>query len=229
MSILKGEGTHTILYGTADIHNGLRSNRGYLARPDHAGAYSTLLISHDWAGITSSLKALARTLARNGFAVLIPDFYRGQGSGAAWPADRLVADLEDARRFVSSSDTPWAGEVVVLGIGSGAPAAIEFVRDHQETRALILVSPLTTFGLEDVNVPTLGMYGKADELAEDWDDAQRRAPLVEWILYGAAGHDFLDESSENFDAAVAEDAIDRILGFLKAHAGANASGLTVGR
>ena len=38
MALLKGEGTDQILYGGADILCGLRHKRGYLARPDHAGA-----------------------------------------------------------------------------------------------------------------------------------------------------------------------------------------------
>ena len=219
MSILKGEGTHTILYGSADIHNGLRSNRGYITRPDHSGSYPTLLISHDWTGLTSSLKALARRLARHGYAVVAPDFYREHGSSAPWPADRLASDLEGAHRFLSSSDTPWVGAVAVLGFGSSAPAAVEFVLGHPEVRALVLVSPLATYGLGEIVVPTLAIYGKDDELAENWVQAQDQAPQVEWVLYGNVGHDLLDESSDSFDAAVAEDAVDRILVFLERNLG----------
>lgn len=226
MSILKGEGTHTILYGSADIHNGLRSNRGYLARPDHAGSYPALLISHDWSGITPSLKALARSLARHGYSVVAPDFYRGRGSGAPWPADRIAIDLESAYRFLSSSDTPWAGSVAVLGVGGGAPAAIDFVLRFPAIEGLILVSPLTTFGLGDVAIPTLGIYGKEDELAESWEQARAQAPQAEWALYGGAGHDLLDEGSESYDQAVAEDALNRIREFLDRHLSSDAPNMS---
>ncbi len=227
MSILKGEGTHTILYGSADIHNGLRANRGYLARPDHSGSHPTLLISHDWAGITSSLKATARTLARHGYAVVVPDYYRGHGNTAPWPADRLESDLEGAYRFLASSDTPWVGHVGVFGLGSGAPPAVAFVLGHPEVRALVLVSPLTTFGLGDVMVPTLGMYGKGDQPAEDWEQLRGQAPQVEWVLYGAPGHNFFDEGSDSFDAGVADDAMNRILEFLARTLSTDAPGLSV--
>ena len=229
MSILKGEGTYTILYGSADIHDGLRSDRGYLARPDHSGSYPTLLVSHGWAGITSSLKALARRLARHGYAVVIPDFYRGRGSSAPWPADRLVSHLEGAHRFLASSDTPWVGDVALFGFGSGASAAVDFVLRHSHVRALMLVSALTTFGLGEVIIPTLGISGKADELAENWERAQQDAPQVEWVLYGNAGHDFLDESSDSFDAAIAEDALSRILDFLDVNLVGEAPGLPATR
>ena len=226
MSIIKGEGTHTILYGTAAIHNGLRSHQGYLARPDHSGSFPTLLISHDWAGITSSLKALARGLARHGYAVVVPDFYRGQGNAAPWPADRLAADLEGANRFLSSPDTPWVEAVAVLGFGSGAQAATDFVLRHTNIRALVLVSPLTTFGLGEVAVPTMGIYGKDDELAGDWEQAQDLARQVEWVLYGNAGHDLLDEGSDSYDGAIAEDALRRIRKFLDGHLGGEAPNLS---
>jgi len=225
MSIIKGEGTHTILYGSADIHNGLSSSRGYVARPDHAGSYPTVLISHDWAGVTSSLKALVRTLARHGYAAVVPDFYRGQGPSASWPADRLLSDLEGARRFLASSDTPWVGELALFGMGSGAPAAIDFVLRHPEVRALVLASPIASFGLDEVSIPSLGLVGKGDELAENSGQAQKQAPQVEWVLYGTAGHDFLDEKSDSFDGAVAEDAISRILDFLGRNLRADATGM----
>ena len=225
MSILKGEGTHTILYGSADIHDGLRSDRGYLARPDHAGSFPTLLVSHGRAGITSSLKALARRFARHGYAVVIPDFYRGRGSSAPWPEDRLISGLEGAHRFLASSDTPWVGDLALLGFGSGASAAVEFVLGRSNVRALVLASPQTTFGLGEVVIPTMGIYGKADEVAENREQAQEDAPQVEWVLYGSAGHDFLDESSESFDAAIAEDAVSRILDFLEGHLVGEAPGL----
>ncbi len=223
MAVLKGEGTHTILYGSADIHNGLRSNRGYLARPDHAGTYPTLLISHDWSGITPSLKALARSLARYGYSVVAPDYYRGQGAGTPWPADRIAIDLESAYRFLSSSDTPWAGPLAVLGLGAGASAAIEFVVHFPSVEALILVSPLTTFGLSTVAIPTLGIYGKEDQLAESWEQARDQAPQVEWVLYGGAGHDLLDEGSDSYDEAIGADAFDRIRKFLDSHLAGNAA------
>jgi carboxymethylenebutenolidase len=225
VSILKGEGTHTILYGSADIHDGLRSDRGYLARPDHAGSFPTLLVSHGRAGITSSLKALARRFARHGYAVVIPDFYRGRGSSAPWPEDRLISGLEGAHRFLASSDTPWVGDLALLGFGSGASAAVEFVLGRSNIRALVLASPQTTFGLGEVAIPTMGIYGKADEVAENREQAQEDAPQVEWVLYGSAGHDFLDESSESFDAAIAEDAVSRILDFLEGHLVGEAPGL----
>ncbi|MBT8203345.1 MAG: dienelactone hydrolase family protein, partial [Acidimicrobiia bacterium] len=112
MALLKGEGTHQILYGSADIFSGIRHNRGYLSRPDHAGSFPSVLVVHGASGLTSSVKSVARRLARYGLAVVAPDLYRGRRQlrrpVPAWPAGSdLRADITDALEWMNSADTPW--------------------------------------------------------------------------------------------------------------------------
>ena len=224
MALLKGEGTHQILYGSADIFSGLRHNRGYLARPDHAGSHPAVLLVHGRAGLTSSVKSVARRLARYGLAVVGPDLFHGRRvlrqPPPPWPPDGdVVGDLEDALAWMASADTPWirTGEVGVLAMGVAGPAALAFTRRAESIGGLVLVSPVPGDDGESAAVPVLGLFGKEDEVVPESDQQamQRRLGHAEWVLYGGVGHGLIDESSSDYRWDVAEDALDRIVSFFE--------------
>lgn len=222
MALLKGEGTHQILYGAADIFSGLRHNRGYLARPDHAGSFPAVLVAHGLAGLTSSVKSVARRLARYGLAVVVPDLYRGsrllKQPLPPWPEDRsLLADLRDGMTWMASSDTPWirTGEVGVLGIDAACRAAQIHAGRSEMVGGLALVAPTSAENDPEPVVPTLAFYGKEDAVVPEEERAaiQRNIDHAEWVLYGGAGHGLIDESAEEYRWEVAEDVLDRIVEF----------------
>ena len=222
MALLKGEGTHQILYGSADIFSGLRHNRGYLARPDHAGVFRPVLLVHGAPGITSSVKSVARRLARHGLAVVGPDLYRGsrrrRQPPPPWPgSSRIASDLIDALEWMKSVDTPWIapGPARMLALGRGAEAAISLVAHHEDIGALALVSPIVTATISQAPVPTIGFYGKEDEVVsrEDRDAVRSLLGHAEWVLYGGAGHGLLDEAAPDYRWDVAEDVLDRVVEF----------------
>jgi dienelactone hydrolase len=47
---------------------------------------------------------------------------------------------------------------------------------------------------------------------ESVDEAQRRNPTGQWLLYEGAGHGFLDPSSDTYDSGAANDALARTIG-----------------
>ncbi len=222
MALLKGEGTHQILYGSADIFSGLRHNRGYLARPDHAGAFPAVLLAHGRDGLTSSVKSVARRLARHGLAVVSPDLFHGgrvlRQPPPPWPDEaRILADLEDTLAWMHSADTPWirSGEVGGLAMEVSGPAALSFVRRGEAIGGLVLVSPAAGPPAGEVPVPVLGLFGKDDEIVPESDREALQGDLshAEWVLYGGAGHGLIDESASDYRWDVAEDALERIVAF----------------
>ncbi len=222
MALLKGEGTHQILYGGVDIFSGIRHNRGYLARPDHAGSFPTVLLIHGRAGISSSVKSLARRLARHGLAVVGPDLFRGARAPRkplpSWPEPtRLTSDLRDTLRWMESPDTPWvrSDSIGALALDRAASAALRLTHEDDGIRALALISPVLTEAAAEVEVPVIGFFGKEDDIA---GPEQRRATQDaldhgEWVLYGGAGHGLIDESAEDYRWDVAVDIGDRTVGF----------------
>lgn len=218
MALLKGEGTHQILYGEADIFSGLRHNRGYLARPDHAGEFPTVLLLHGAKGMTASVKSVARRLARHGLAVVGPDLFRGSRSrrlpAPPWPHPNDVAsDIADAVMWMASPDTPWVrpGPIGLLALDRAATPALRFAADRHLVASVALVSPVFDEEIPLATVPVLALLGKDDSALpiERQQAARTRLSHSEWVLYGGVGQGLLDDSADDYRWDVAEDAIAR--------------------
>ena len=234
MAVLAHEGTYPILYGLWPIPVGTAHRDGYIARPDEAGRFPVVFVVPDINGLTSFEKDLCRRLARQGFATITIDPYEHADDPlAAYHATsdrRALNDLEEIHEFILSEDVEWnLGERVgILGLDVGGRFALITAATKPWVAALALAyTPLT--GDEDrehqvadyldyLPVPVLGLYGAADQLIDvaTVDEAQRRNPHGQWLLYDGAGHTFLDIDGEDYDEGAAEDAFARIVAFFSA-------------
>ena len=100
MSVLKGEGIVPILFGSTSISVGSLTHTGYLARPDLAGEWPTVVVIPSAWGVTGAMKDVTRRLARQGFAAICPDLFAGNRPGRSAPrseAIRLTRAMSEAR------------------------------------------------------------------------------------------------------------------------------------
>lgn len=237
MAVLPHEGTYPVMYGTFSVPVGTGYRRGYLARPDKAGAFPVVLMLPDVDGLGSPEKDLARRMARNGLATLAVDIYeerpRSREEGLALYAtlsDRQVLRLVDeAFEFLSSDDIDWAhtSRIGLLGlevggrfallkaathpwVGSVCVLSTPLVGDEERTRPVMPV-------LEHISVPVLGLYGDSDPdiPPEVVDEAQTRNAHGQWLLYQEAGHGFYDVDSPDYHPGAAEDAVARLISFFQ--------------
>lgn len=240
MSILPGEGTHLILYGSISIAARSQIHSGYLARPDLAGSHPTIVLVPDAEGITSGIKDLSRRIARYGLAVLAVDPYRGRGPNAAANAaevaevysalsdSRVLADLDDVDRYLRGMGTDWAdGESLGLfGLGVGGRlAVVSAVRSSARAIAVAYAPLIVEEGrshqaaevLATLDIPLLGMHGRADAEVEVDQALQARdlQPGAEWVLYAGGQHGFLDASAPHYDEGMTADAVERLVGFFQ--------------
>lgn len=233
MTVLKGEGKVPILFGTKSVAAGASTLETYLARPDLTGEWPTVVVVPSEWGVTSSIKDLARRIARQGVAAIVVDYYRGDSpprsadreavevATALVPAARVRRLLDGVIDFIENPAGFWSNAedgLAVFGIGGGGPHAIEAARASDA--ALILAgSPLPTERLARVTNPILGLYGKEDPLVplEDIMAARARVPHAEWVLYEHVGHDFLDDYRDDFDSEAQKDAVERIAAFCEKH------------
>ncbi|MEE9298083.1 MAG: dienelactone hydrolase family protein [Acidimicrobiia bacterium] len=216
MSVLKGEGRVPILFGSLAL--AVPPHRSaYIARPDVEGEHPTTVIAHDAAGITPASKAVARHLARHGYAVLVPDLMRGSAAGPdgfEWD----VSDLVDAVDSARIPGTEWASgrRIALLGLGAGGVAA-SVVAAEAAVAGLVLVgsSPDPDI-LSAYSGALLVLHGAADEVvpADEVRAAQQAVGRGEWVLYGGVGAGFFDDGSEDHDPQAAADGLGRIVGFL---------------
>ena len=246
MAVLQHEGTIEILYRDFAMPTGARFTEGYLARPDRIGAYPLVLLLPPLQGITPYVKDLARRLARNRYAVLVPDLTRGAHPGPDASFEDLVdayrrvrgrralADIDDAIAFAFNDAAGWAGEgkIGVVGIDVGGRFAINYAAHRRRLVGALCVAYAPLAGDENrelqvadalgmLPMAVLGLYGAEDNLvlAEGVDEAQRRNPHGKWILYEGVGHDFLDDDSASYHAGAAGDMVARLLALLNATLG----------
>ncbi len=246
LAVLAHEGTIEILYRDFAMPTGSGFSNGYLARPDRVGAYPLVILLAPLGGIVPFVKDLARRLARNSYAVLVPDLTRGRHPGAEAPFDdlvaayhqtsdrRVLADIDDAVAFAFADPAGWArpGPIGLLGVDVGGRFGLLYAAHRQREVGVlgVMYAPLggdenrsltVEQSLEMLPMPVLGLYGAADDLvsAESVDEAQRLNPHGRWILYDDVGHDYLDDSSPSYHHGAASDSQARILGLLKATLG----------
>lgn len=223
------------MYRSLPVLVGSHYRSGYLARPDQAGRFPTVLLVPHLGSLRSHEKSVARRLARLGVAVLAIDLHEpGQGDPQAAYQD--LADeaamrvIDEAYEWIRSDDNPWSQSerIGLLGIDVGGRFALAQAA-HRDwvASAAVVATPLTgdegrryqvADMLEHLAVPVLGLYGAEDQLipTDSVDEAQRRNGAGSWLLYAGSEHSFFDEGAEGYNRDAAEDAITRLAEFFEA-------------
>ena len=153
----------------------------------------------------------------------------GLAAYASQSDQAIASDIDEAHEFLESEDVFWAipDRCGVLGVDVGGRFAVIAAATRPWARAAVVIStPLTgdenrefqvADMLDHLAVPMLGLYGSADQLIapETVDSAQDRNQTGQWLLYDGAGHDFIDDSSPEYDPGAAGDAESRITQFFQ--------------
>ena len=208
LSVLAHEGTYPILYGSYGVPVGSGHVPGYLARPDRAGRFPTVLVLPE-SRLTSHHKDLSRRLARHGLATVAIDLPGTVG-------DAVMA-VDEAYEFVMVNNWAIERHLGIIGLGSGGEPGLVFAADQPEVRAVALVStPLENDGpvaasLPRLAVPVLGLYGADEPSGLDIDDG--RILNGTFVVYQGAAVGFMDDGASRYDAAASADAHRRLIEF----------------
>lgn len=214
---------------------GDETHRAYVRVPD--GATAGVVALHAWWGLNDDVIAYADRLVDAGFAVIVPDMFRGQiatepedadrlstegdkiADGIAWAAvDRLAEDL--------GPDAPLA----ILGWSFGAAYAIWGPSERERLQATVVYygSYVDSF-IKQSKAPLLGHFAEEDpftsedeirELEEAFLDAGRQITVHR---YPGTGHWFAEPSRDAYRAKAAELAFERTVDFLRRTLGPPAS------
>ena len=203
MSVLKGEGTTIILYGSTSVSTGARSHPGYLARPDLIGEWPTVVLVSPSYEAASSVNAICRDIARHGMAAVAPH----------------AGGLAAFTNFITNPAGTWSNAQLgyaVLAFGDGSLTAIEESASSPLVTSLVLVDPViedrAVALLSGVGVPILGCSGR--EAFDGVDAARDAAPQAEWVVYEGVGSQYWNINADEYVAVAAEDTADRVLEFL---------------
>jgi carboxymethylenebutenolidase len=183
--------------------------RLFVAAPDAWPPGPTVIVIQEWWGLNAQIEGVARRLAEEGFAAIAPDLYRGGQVQEPGDARKLAMQLDrpaavrDMRALVGWALGQGATRVGAMGFCMGGGIAWELALSEAQLGAV---------------VPFQAHYGSHDHFPPEMYEAIRRhladAPPSEFHWYEGAGHAFMNEERESFDADAAAIAWERLIAFL---------------
>ena len=213
--------------------DGVTQVPSYLAVPDGAGPYPTVLILRGVAGARRRLHGdRGSVFAGWGYAVLMHGWkIRGNDP----PDDLVYADMHGAIAYLHAVREADITRFAVFGFCRGGVHAFMAARAHDAVRAIVVFhgfafrSPRARPGaqpydlVEAVNVPTLIMHGTEDEQAplETMQRMETRMRTLgkacAFTYYAGARHGFAVRTHPGFDAMAATRSLEEARRFLDTH------------
>lgn len=161
----------------------------YVARPDGAGPFGSVVVIHHMPGYDSSTKEITRKFAAHGYTAIMPNLYYREAPGASpddaaavaraqggVPDERLVGDVEGAAAYLRGLPTS-NGKAGVIGYCSGGRqsflAACSLQLDaavdcyggavvHVPEGAPASMKPIVGLAAQ-LSCPLLGLFGADDK------------------------------------------------------------------
>ena len=207
---------------------------GALAEPANAGKAGSVVVIHEWWGLSDHIKALCDRFAQAGFLALAPDLFHGKRPATQEQAGQAMMQLDKKKAVVEIGDAMAFlkgharanGKVAVAGFCMGGALAFAAARYVEG-----LAAALPFYGLPDVpvdefakvRIPIQAHFARKDDWAKASvaEDIQRKVRSgggqMELFVYDS-GHAFMRATDPQvYDAANAKVAWDRAIDFLKKH------------
>ena len=208
---------------------------GYLAIPRAGRGFQQgpgVIVIQEWWGLVDHIKDVCERFANEGFVALAPDLYHGKATKSPDEAGKLMMalnidqaekDLSGAVGYLLDHDAVTGDKVGVVGFCMGGALTIAAAVHAPEFAAGVCFYGIPTKEFADpakIKIPLQGHFANQD----DWCTPQAVNEL-EKAMIGAgqkpeihrydAAHAFANERSEAYDVKCANQAWERMLGFLK--------------
>jgi carboxymethylenebutenolidase len=218
-----------VAYGAAEEHN----LNGYMVLPADAVDVPAIIMIHEWWGLNDNIRAMARRLAGEGYAVLAIDLYAGQTAETPGDAEALMSAVMQDREAVLDNlrqahayldEWVLAPSIAAIGwcLGGGwsLEAGIEF-GDSIDAVVMFYGRVISDERLlEQLSAPLFGIFAANDQSipAEDVRDFRSRlrdlGKAAQVVIYPDVDHAFANPSGQAYDHASAVAAWDETLEFL---------------
>jgi carboxymethylenebutenolidase len=191
--------------------SGAETVKGYLARPEGEGPFPGIIVIHEWWGQNDWVKERARALARQGYAALSVDLYRGQATAdpdaahqlsRGLPPDRALRDLRAAYAYLSGRKDVDPERIGTIGWCMGGGLALDLAAAEPRLAAAVVYygrMPTDPATVARIKAPVLGSFGAKDqgippESVEAFAAALRKAGgQADVKIYPGAGHAFASD------------------------------------
>jgi carboxymethylenebutenolidase len=210
---------------------------GLLYTPDKAGPAPAVIVIHEWWGLDDWVKQQAQGLAKEGYAALAVDLYRGKVTNKqeeahqlmmGTPPDRAMRDLKAAYAFLQGRSEVRKDHIGVIGWCMGGRYALALATEEPTLGAVVAyygAPPTDAAAIARIKAPVLGNFGAEDkgpspEQVKAFEAAMKAASKpVDVKVYEGAGHAFANVNNpwKGYREAAAKDAWSRTVAFFNQH------------
>ena len=222
---------------TVTFKSGAETASGLLVTPEGKGPFPALLVIQEWWGLNDWVKDQARALAKEGYAALAVDLYRGKVTAKqeeahqlmmGLPPERAMRDLKGAYAFLQARADVKKGRIGAIGWCMGGRYTLALAVEEPTLAAAVAyygAPPTDDAAIAKIKAPVLGNFGAEDkgpspEQVKAFEAAMKKAgKSVDIKIYEGAGHAFanVDNPWGGYREAAAKDAWARSLAFLAKH------------
>jgi len=222
---------------TVSYKSGGDTVSAFLVTPDGKGPFPAVVVIHEWWGLNPWTKDQARALAKEGYAALAVDLYRGQSTDKqeeahqlmmGTPRDRALSDLRGALAFLRARSDVKKDRVGSIGWCMGGMYSLALAVEDPALSAVVAyygAPPTDPKDIARIHAPILGNFGGDDkgptpDQVKDFGAALKAAgKSFDPKIYPGAGHAFANVNNPwgGYREEAAKDAWSRTLAFFAAH------------
>jgi carboxymethylenebutenolidase len=219
---------------TVSYKSGDESVSSFFVAPEGAGPFPAVIVIQEWWGLNAWIKDQARALAKEGYAALAVDLYRGKVAekqeeahqlmmGA--PPDRIARDLKAAYAWLQARADVKKAKIGAIGWCMGGRYTLDLATKEPGLAAAVAyygAPPTDAAAIAAIKAPVLGNFGGDDkgpspDQAKAFEAAMKKAgKTVDVKIYEGAGHAFANVNNPwgGYREAAAKDAWARTTAFL---------------
>jgi carboxymethylenebutenolidase len=192
-----------------------------------------VVVVHEWWGLNTQIRGIARRLAQEGYVAIVPDLYHGKVADDPELAHELsrgldenkaVGDLESAVSWLRSQPRVGKQKIGVVGFCMGGRISQLLALESPQISAAVMFygRPETDPAvLAKLSAPLLGHFGATDQgIGADQTNAlkaglARAGKVGDVYVYAGAGHAFMNETRPSYHPDASKLAWARTLQFLQ--------------
>lgn len=220
---------------TIAFKSGTENVTAFLAKPDGLGPFPAVIVLHEWWGLDGWIKDQARALAREGYAALAVDLYRGKVTTSqeeahqlmmGTPIDRQTRDMKAAFAYLAARKDVTRTRIAALGFCMGGRNSFTLAIEEPTLAAAVVyygALPTEPASIAKIKAPMLGNFGGDDEgpspaQAREFEAAAKKAgKTFDLKVYAGAPHAFANPNNpwKGYRKDAASDAWTRTTSFLR--------------
>ena len=237
LALLAGAGAVSAAEQAVTWKSGDEQAAGLLVTPEGRGPFPAAIVIQEWWGLNDWVKDQARALAKEGYAALAVDLYRGKVATQQEDAhqlmmglspDRALRDLRGAFAYLQSRSDVRKDRIGSVGWCMGGRYALVLATEEPALAAAVVyygAPPTDQLAIGRINAPVLGHFGGEDkgpspEQVRLFEDLMKKAGKpIDVKIYPGAGHAFANVNNPwgGYRKEAAEDAWARTKAFLAKH------------